>query len=73
MRALCHRQLAAILLLVLAAVLPQAHLGAGGAALDEGAIMRRLRRLANQAGRVLSDGISLIAREPGPPQLLWRI
>ena len=51
MRALYNLQLAA-LLLVLATVLQQPHPAASGAVLDEGTIMRRLRKRANEAGEV---------------------
>jgi hypothetical protein len=55
MRAACGLKLAAALLLLLAAVLvrhPHPAAAADGAALDEGTIMRRLRRAANDAGLV---------------------
>ena len=59
MSTLCRRQLAAVLLLVLAAVLQQPHPAAGGT-LDEGTIMRRLRQRANEAGRVQGSNFEIL-------------
>lgn len=65
MRGLHSLQPAAALLLILAAVVvqhPQA--AANGGALDEGTIMRRLRRLANDAGMLLACTAQTFASTP---------